>query len=71
MPSRRHDLPADVEADQVWRDTGGQHFKVESVHNGIATLHRCTPAGRVLNQKYKETASVDRMQADYKLVGPA
>jgi hypothetical protein len=31
-----------------------------------AKLYRCTPAGRVLNQRYKETVSVERMQADYK-----
>jgi len=29
---------------------------------------RCTPAGRVLNQRYKTTEAVDRMQADFKLV---
>ena len=58
-----------VEPDQVWRATDGQHYKVVSVHAGIATLQRCTPAGRVLNQRYKTTEAVERMQADFKLVG--
>ena len=68
MATRRADLPPDVEAEQVWKEPGGQHYKVESVTNGVASLHRCTPGGRVLNQRYKETVSVERMQADYKLV---
>jgi len=39
------------------------------VHAGIATLQRCTSAGRVLNQRYKTTEAVDRMQAEFKFVG--
>jgi hypothetical protein len=61
-------LPADVEADQVWRDADGQHYNVFSVHGGVAALQRCTPAGRVLNQRYRVTESVERMQAQFELV---
>jgi hypothetical protein len=71
VPSRRSNLPEDVEPEQVWKAAGGQHYKVHSVTNGAATLHRCTPAGRVLNQRYKATVSVERMQAEYKLVSGA
>jgi hypothetical protein len=67
MPTRK--LPDDVEPDQVWKAPDGQHYKVVSVHAGIATLQRCTPGGRVLNQRYKTTEAVDRMQTDFKLVG--
>ena len=66
MPARK--LPDDVEPDQVWRASDGQHYKVVSVHAGIATLQRCTPAGRVLNQRYKTAEAVDRMQTEFKLV---
>ena len=61
-------LPADVEADQVWKAPDGQHYKVHTVHNGIASLHRCSPAGRVLNQRYRITQPVERMQADFEVV---
>jgi hypothetical protein len=71
MAGSRRELPDDVEPEQVWKDAGGQHYKVDSVTNGVAALHRCTPAGRVLNQRYKETVSVERMQADFKRVGAA
>ena len=66
--ARKSELPADVEPEQVWRDSGGQHWQVESVTNGVAALHRCTPAGRVLNQRYRESMSVDRMQGGWELV---
>jgi hypothetical protein len=69
MPTRRADLPPDVEPEQVWKAADGQHYRVDSVTNGVASLHRCTPAGRVLNQRYRETVSAERMQADWKLVG--
>jgi hypothetical protein len=66
MPARK--LPDDVEPDQVWRATDGQHYKVLAVHAGIATLQRCTAGGRVLNQRYKTTEAVDRMREEFKLV---
>jgi hypothetical protein len=62
-------LPDDVVIEQVWRAPDGQHYKVASVHNGQATLNRCTPAGRVLNTRYQTRESVDRMQAEWKMVG--
>jgi hypothetical protein len=65
---KRAKLPDDVGPDQVWQDPDGQHFKVNAVVNGVAKLSRCTPAGRVLNQRYTASASVERMQADWKLV---
>ena len=43
------ELPLDIVAGQVWRDADGQHYYVESVFKELATLQRCTPAGRVLN----------------------
>ena len=61
-------LPDDVEPDQIWKAPDGQHYKVADVANGVAILHRCTPAGRVLNQRYKTTEPVDRMQSEFKLV---
>jgi hypothetical protein len=33
-----------------------------------STLQRCTPGGRMLNQRYKTTEAVDRMQAEFKLI---
>lgn len=71
MAGSRRELPNDVEPEQVWKDGSGQHYKVDAVINGVAALQRCTPAGRVLNQRYKETVSVERMQADFKLVSAA
>lgn len=73
MPAdpQSRDLPPDVEPEQVWRDPGGQHYRVDRVTNGVATLHRCSPAGRVLNQRHTEKASVERMQSDYELVSGA
>jgi hypothetical protein len=68
MPTRRANLPSDVESEQVWKDANGQHYRVATVTNGIATLQRCTPAGRVLNQRYRENVSVERMQAGWRLV---
>jgi len=67
MPSRKQ-LPDDIETEQVWKDPSGQHYRVFSVSNTIATLQRCTPAGRVLNQRYKENVPVERMQAGWELV---
>jgi hypothetical protein len=64
----RPKLPDDVEPDQVWRADDGQHFKVLSVHAGVATLQRCTPAGRVLNQRYKTSESVERLQNAFSLI---
>jgi hypothetical protein len=61
------DLPTDVAPDQVWKE-GDQHWRVLSIHNGVATLQRCTPGGRVLNPRYKVTASEDRMHAEFVLV---
>jgi len=40
MPTRRANLPPDVEPEQVWKAAEGQHYKVVSVHAGIATPHR-------------------------------
>lgn len=65
---RRAALPDDVDPDQVWKDPDGQHFKVYAVVNGVAKLSRCTPAGRVLNQRFTASASVERMQAGWKLM---
>src|SRR5436309_14409547 len=61
-------LPADVEADQIWKDANGQHYKVFSVHGEVATLQRCTPAGRVLSQRYRLRQPAARMQAEFELV---
>jgi hypothetical protein len=71
MPTRRAELQPDVESDHVWRDAGCQHYRVASVSNGVASLRRCLPAGRVLNQRHKKTASVESMRADCKLVSSA
>ena len=67
MPTRKQ-LPDDVETEQVWRAPDGQHYRVAIVTNTIATLHRCTPAGRVLNQRYTEKVPVERMQSGWELV---
>jgi len=48
--SRQRDLPVDVTPAQVWRE-GDQHWKVAAVHNGVATLQRCTKGGQVLNPR--------------------
>jgi hypothetical protein len=60
--------PDDVEPDQLWRDPEGQHFRVVAVSNGIAELQRSTPAGRVLNPRFKAHAPVDRMQETWTLM---
>jgi len=64
-------LPDDVKADQVWRAPDGQHFRVASVISDVAELQRATPAGRVLNQRFRTKASVERMQTDWTLVSDA
>jgi hypothetical protein len=40
---------------------------MDSVTYGVASLHRCTPAGRVLNQRLQGDG-LERMQADWKLI---
>jgi hypothetical protein len=40
---------------------------VQGVHNGIATLQRCTRAGRVLNPRYRWTVAVEHLLAQYEL----
>ena len=70
MPAS-HDLPVDVESDQVWRERDGdQHWKVFGVHNRLATLQRCTKGGTVLNPRYKKSMSEDDMHAKFVFVGP-
>jgi hypothetical protein len=64
----RSKLPDDVKIDQVWKGPDGQHFKVASVINGVAELQRATPAGRVLNQRFRTKVSVERMQTDWAMV---
>ena len=65
----KSELPPDVEAEQVWRDPRlGQHYKVDHVAKGVAALHRCTPGGRVLNQRYTEKVPVQVMQTAWELV---
>ena len=64
------DLPIDVAPDQVWRERDGdQHWKVLDVHNGLATLQRCTKGGRVLNPRYKKSMSEDDMHTQFVFVG--
>ena len=68
----KRDLPDDVLPGQVWRAPDGQHYKVFDVEgNTLATLQRCTAAGRVLNVRFKTTISFDRMRAEYALVRDA
>jgi hypothetical protein len=62
------DVPPDVIAEQVWRDPGGQHYRVALVANGVATLNRCTAAGRVLNPRYTEKVPVEWMRSAWRLV---
>jgi hypothetical protein len=57
----------DVEPDQVWKQ-GDQHVKVEAVHNGLATIQRCTAAGRVLNQRYRTSLTVESLTTNYALI---
>jgi hypothetical protein len=65
----KSELPPDGEAEQVWRDPGlGQHYKVDHVVKGAAALHRCTPGGRVLNQRYTDKVTVQLMQTAWELV---
>jgi hypothetical protein len=61
------DLPPDVAAGQIWRE-GEQHFHVESVHKDTATRQRCSPAGTVLNPRYRITRTGDQMRAAFVLV---
>jgi hypothetical protein len=69
MTTKARDLPPDVVAGQVWRDQNdGQHYYVESVFKETATLQRCTPAGRVLNARYRTTRTADQLLAGYVLV---
>ena len=72
MPSsQQRNLPVDVATDQVWRECDDdQHWKVFTVHNGLATLQRCTKGGTVLNQRYKMSVSEDDMHARFVFVGP-
>lgn len=68
MASRSSDLPEDVEPEQLWRAPDGQHYKVISVSNGRVSMHRATPAGRVLNVRYQAHESLEKMQTEWKLV---
>jgi hypothetical protein len=61
-------LPPDVVAGQVWRDSSGQHFYVESAAGQTATLQRCTPAGRVLNARYRVNRTADQLREGFVLV---
>jgi len=60
-------MDPDVEPGQVWKKDA-EHVYVETVHNGRATVQRCTPAGRVLNLRYRPQIEVDKLIANYKLV---
>jgi hypothetical protein len=60
-------MDPDVEPGQVWKKDS-DHVYVESVHNGLATVQRCTPAGRVLNPRYRPQIEVEKLIASYKLV---
>ena len=68
MKRRSSELPEDVEPEQLWRAPDGQHYKVISVSNGQASLHRATPAGRVLNTRYQAHESAERMQTEWQLL---
>jgi len=61
-------LPPDVEVGQRWRAPDGQHYEVAEILNDVAMLVRATPAGRVLNRRYRQRVEVDKMLAEYKLV---
>ena len=61
-------LPDDVEHDQLWQAPDGQHYRVLSVSGSTAELQRATPAGTVLNVRYRKHEPIERMQADWKLV---
>jgi hypothetical protein len=62
-------LPPDVAAGQVWRDADGQHYYVESAGGEkLATLQRCSPAGRVLNPRYRINRTADQLREGFVLV---
>lgn len=66
--STKAKLPDDVVSEQLWRAPDGQHYRVAAVTNGVAALQRATAAGRVLNQRHRSRAMVDKMQAEWTLV---
>jgi len=68
MKRRSSKLPEDVEPEQPWRAPDGQHYKVISVTNGRVSMHRATPAGRVLNTRYQVRESAERMQEQWQPV---
>ena len=65
------ELPPDVAAEQVWRAPDGQHYRVQSVVDEVATLQRCTAAGTVLNPRYRITRTRDQLRAGFMLVKAA
>lgn len=68
MATRQRATPRavpDVEPEQLWRAPDGQHYRVVSVAHGTAELQRATPAGRVLNPRYRTHERIEHMQADW------